>query len=545
MSAPDNCDLIIIGGGPAGAAAGIQARLLGLRACILEADRFPRHHVGESLIYLWPVFERLGIAEEMDGTFLHKYGSTRVWGCDMTPRSSDFEYRAQAGQRPYSLQVERSLFDSMLLNRAARLGVDVRQGCRVRNVLWDGERAVGVQYSEPDGSVLEAHAPFIVDATGRAGLIARQRRLRATDPFYPDLSVYGYFTDVQELPDAPSGGLSVEAVPWGWFWFIPLHTGEVSIGIVCDPSTRAQLRAAGVTAFFREALAQTRMVGGLLAKARLVRGPFATASSGYRSSTYSGPGWVLAGDAAMFIDPMWATGVANALSDGRLAATVVHGVLSGHVAEPDALSFFDREVSERAEHLHAVVKFVYAANHLYDEFPFWERRHRLAGPPPSPTLIRRVARDPSAAYFFEVFGGMGVDEGILTVMEAELRKSRTALPDPASWIPRPADGVTITRAVGIDAGRAMLVRGLELNSPTERYFTGSPAVAAAFEAVDGHRTVQEIVSQTLLGAPADEKFALYLDLTAAFVYAGTHELLAVTRDSPARGLHPQVPEGFR
>ncbi len=160
-------DVIIVGGGPAGAATAIVARTHGARALVLEAATFPRHHVGESLVNLWHTFALLGVAEEMDATFQHKRGSTRIWGRDLAPHSTDFGYLRSA--RPYSLQVERALFDLILLRRAEALGAIVRQGYRVNDILWEGDRAAGVRYRGPDGRTHEARAMLVVDASGRTG----------------------------------------------------------------------------------------------------------------------------------------------------------------------------------------------------------------------------------------------------------------------------------------------------------------------------------------------------------------------------------------
>src|SRR3954447_25814322 len=175
-------DVIVAGGGPAGSAPAIRARQLGYRALVLEAETFPRHHVGESLIYLWSIFEGLGVADEMDATFQHKKGSVRIWGTEDTPRPTEFGSRTSLGRRHYSLQVERSLFDLLLSRQATSVGAEVRHGHRVTEVLWEGERAYGVRYRGPGVAQREAHAPFVVDATGRAALIARTRGLQVLDP---------------------------------------------------------------------------------------------------------------------------------------------------------------------------------------------------------------------------------------------------------------------------------------------------------------------------------------------------------------------------
>jgi halogenation protein CepH len=526
----ESWDVVVIGGGPAGAATAISAQKRGRRALVLEADTFPRHHVGESLVSLWPVFETLGVADEMDATFQHKRGSCRIWGRDPIIKWTDFESRV--GSRDYSLQVERSLFDSILLRRAADAGATVREGQRVGAVLWDGGRAVGVRYRAPNGDDREARAPFVVDASGRSSVIARQLRLHTVDPFYPDLSVYGYVKDARRFEGAHAGNLFIEAVPRGWFWFIPLHTGLVSVGLVCDRSTRRRLQERGLTRFFEEAVASSAMTRRLLEPSTLVWGPTATASHGYSSARYAGPGWLVTGDAGAFVDPMWATGVANALVDGTLAGAVVEAVLSGRSREGDACSFYDRELAGRADRILTLVKFVYRSNRLHADQPFWSRRHRaLEGEQLQVgQIMRRFARDPSVQYFRTAFGGMGVDSNTLAPLDEEIgridqqeRSVGQLLQDLDGWVPRLRSTVTLRRGLGLHADR--IVHGLEVDNDGVTEFTGDPFTAAALEGIDGRRTARELIDAVVDTAPAGEALLTRFRLMATFLVAHRHGIL--------------------
>ena len=505
-----DCDAVIIGGGPAGAAAAIALQAHGCRTLVLEAARFPRHHVGESLVSLWPVFDQLGVADEMDASFQHKRGSCRIWGHGQELQWTEFD--SLAGGREYSLQVERSRFDAMLLARAAAVGADVRQGHRVRGVLWSGARAVGVRYASDDGATGEIRARWVVDASGRSGLIARERALRAVDPFYPDLSVYAYVQDARRFTGPHAGNLLIEAVPWGWFWFIPLHTGEVSVGLVCDRSSRARTRARGLDGFFRDALATSTLVGAMVSAGRLARGPIATTSHGYSSTRYAGPGWLLTGDAGSFVDPMWATGVANALTDGLLAAGVVEAVGDGRVAEADAVAHYDAQLAQRTDRTLALVRFVYGSNQLHGDEPFWRARR----PPPidvataSPAgILRSLSSDPSARYFRNAFRGMGHGADTLAPLDETLERwdHRDAAIggltlDLTAWAPRFRPAVTTRRSLGFE--RYRLTPGLVLDNAGVEHFTSDAAMAAAFEAVDGRRTAREIVDAAADAAPAGQ-----------------------------------------
>lgn len=515
----------MVGGGPAGSAAAIIARTFGLDVLVLEAARFPRQHVGESLVSLWSVFDRLGVAEKMDATFQHKRGSCRVWGRERDLKWTDFE--TFSGQRNYSLQVERSLFDLILLERAEALGATVCQQHPVEKVLWEDERAVGVRYRTPAGNKQEARASWIIDASGRRGMIARRLGLRKVDPFYPDLSVYGYFRNTRRFEGEHNGNLLIEAVPWGWLWFIPLRSGEVSVGLVCDQSSRPALRSQGPASYLQSSIEQSQVVAELLADAALETGPITTASYGYESTQYAGPGWLLAGDAGSFVDPMWATGVAHAIADGIVAATVAEAVRSGRVSEADALDYYHDEHGDRINFNLALVKFVYQANSVHGEHPFWQRRFKasLADGPPVSYIMRRLSRDPSILYFRNAFRGMGLEPGTLSPLESQLerlghreRLVGSFFADAGSWVPAVRESVRLYSSLGIDSDQR-LHKGVAINNDGIIEFTADPFATAALQAVDGRRTAGEVVQHVAATAPTGKRLTTRLQLIATLVDA--------------------------
>ena len=530
-------DLIIIGGGPAGAATAIAAQHLDCRTLLLESKHFPREHVGESTVYLWPMLDYLGVADRMEATFQHKYGSTRIWGQDATPHSSDFSYFSQDGTRPYSLQVERAQFDAILLERAQDAGATVLQGHHVTEVLWEGERAVGVRYRAPDRTAHEVHAPFVIDASGRACMIGRSRGLTQIDPFYPDLSVFAYVRNAR-LPDGDrAGDLLIEAVPWGWFWFIPLHTGEVSVGLVCDRSSRAILQQSGLRSFFEQAVAQATAVRRMLADVTIARGPFATTSSGYTSTSYAGRGWLSVGDAAQFVDPMWATGVANALNDGLLAAAVVEAVQKGRLSEEDALSYYQQVAAGRAEYLHAVVKFVYGANQLFGEHPFWQARHaQLSQRPLSLEILRKGGMDAFGGYFKAAFEGMGVQGEIIQALSEGVQR-RQRLRQPASelpanllsWVPTVNPALTFRRGIIFTPEDGRLTEGLEIENAGDVRFISQSRMIDALKRIDGRRTVEEVIGDVLLTVASEDRPSARLGLLLGMTGAHQEGILQAAR----------------
>ena len=193
-------DVVVIGGGPGGSTTATMLARQGADVLLLEREHFPREHVGESLLPASiPVLEELGVlpAVEQAG-FLRKWGATMVWGRDSTPWSWYFK---ETNQRyPHSYQVWRPQFDQLLLENSRSNGVDVREGHRVVEVLFDGDKATGVRYRSENGALSTVHAEMVVDASVQGGLLARKLDLRRWDPFFQNLAVYGYFTGAQRLP---------------------------------------------------------------------------------------------------------------------------------------------------------------------------------------------------------------------------------------------------------------------------------------------------------------------------------------------------------
>ena len=505
-------DLLVIGAGPAGCAAAITARQRGLATVVLEAERFPRHHVGESLVRLWTVFDVLGVLDQMEQTFQHKYGSGRIWGASPVPQWTSFD---SGDARPFSLQVRRSRFDAILAERATALGADVRFGWRAIEPLHEGSRLVGVLARDADGTPHELYARFTIDASGRSGFLAKHRHLRRADKFYPDLSVFAYLRGAGRFPGSHAGSLFIETVPWGWLWFIPLRDGEVSVGLVCDRDSRPALRQLGLAKFFQAAVASSEAIAWLLRDASVARPATAIASGGYSAASYGGEGWLLAGDAGSFVDPMWATAVANSMRDGIRAASAVHGAISGAVTDEEAVAFHDRYSREQDQALHEIVRYVYGLNTLHREAPFWQARHaRLAASPDElrGRGLRWLAKDPAVRYFRAAFVGMGVTDQAVAELDAatgdlgqrQQEADALARRPLADWVPRWAPGWAPTDGIGLDAA-GVLRRGLEFGPGDQRLFCGDPLIASTLRLLDGTRDVSAALdaAAALTGGRAD------------------------------------------
>ncbi len=278
---------------------------------LYERETFPRAHVGESLLpATLAILDDIGVlpAIEAEG-FVRKAGATMSWGRNDAPWSW---YFAETNRRyPHSYQVWRPRFDQILLEHSARCGVHVHQGIAVKSVHEDGVRLA-------DGKHVDA--ALVVDATGQNALVANARGMKEWDPFFRNLAVYGYYAGGAHLDPPDDGNIFIEAYAHGWLWKIPLTGGVSSVGAVVDRDFgAAAIREAGLEGFFRDQVAMASRSAALLREAELREGPFAVRDWSYRASAMTGPGFVLVGDAACFIDPLFSTGVHLAVTGAHIS----------------------------------------------------------------------------------------------------------------------------------------------------------------------------------------------------------------------------------
>ena len=441
-SPPESCDVVVIGGGPGGAATATLLADHGLQVILLERATFPREHVGESLLPASiPVLEQLGVMPQIEAAgFVTKRGATLVWGQEPDPWS--WYFADDPGQRPTSFQVVRSQFDKILLDNARAHGVDVRENHQVLEADFDGERATGVRYLH-DGAAGAITARFTVDASGQAAILSRKLKLQQWDNFFRNLAVYGYYRDAAHLDPPNDGNIFIESYQHGWLWKIPLHTGVTSVGAVVDKDVgQAGLREHGARGFLEAQIAQAPHTRALLASATLAAEPAVERDWSYTSSSFAGDGYVLVGDAACFLDPLFSSGVHLALGGATLAATYVRTALANPASRAQAAQAYQSLYDKQYQYFRLTAQLFYGTNRSADSY-FWEARRILGDDAETPraAFVKVVGGQAPQGYERAVIERGVVPAGLLDEvrrMEAwiQQRKDSTAalLRDPAALL---------------------------------------------------------------------------------------------------------------
>ena len=530
-------DVVVIGGGPGGSTTATMLARKGWQVLLFEREAFPREHVGESLLPAsLPVLEELGVLPAVQAAgFLPKQGATMVWGRDRTPWS--WYFRETNPQYPHAYQVWRPHFDHLLLDNSRANGVDVREGHQVIDVMFDVGRATGVRYTASGRTSGVAQARFVVDASGQGALLGRKLQVRQWDPFFQNLAVYGYFTGAQRLPEPDATNIFIESYAHGWFWHIPLHTGWMSVGAVVDSETGQEgLSRSGPDGFLREQIAQAPATSRMLQQAELISGPFVTKDWSYVSDEVVGDGYILVGDAACFVDPLFSAGVHLALTAGVLAAAYVTTALQDPSMREAAGQVYKEMYYKEYDHFRAMAQLFYASNRTVDSY-FWEARRLLGAPEalsPRHAFIRGVAGQPPRGYERVVLDqGHAPDAFVdsLRLVESERvergQRWEQGLTRLYEAVPQLAADVHVQRKPVIAAGEFVWGDVL-INASYPEGLPCSRLVAILVSRINGQLSVAELLAQLCEGSEAtqSEKIVASVLATLRILYVdGTVEAL--------------------
>ena len=340
----DQCDVLIIGGGPAGSTAATLLARRNYRVVLVEKAHHPRFHIGESLLPAnLPLLEKLGVADEVRAIGMVK------WAAEFMSPWHEHKQVFQFGDAmdksmPYAYQVERAAFDEILIRNAARSGAGVIEGCRVTDVqfLPDAEGALVTTRSD-DGIAKTWKTRFVLDASGRDTFLGKQFDVKERNDAHNSTALYAHFRNVQRNEGRDEGNITIFWFDHGWFWFIPLASGNTSIGAVTWPYY-LKTRKKPLREFLLDTIAMCPKLAERLEGAELASEPEATGNYSYTCSRTHGANYLLLGDAYTFIDPVFSSGVMLAMNSAFEGADAVDCCLSRPGEAPAALRRFDRSM---------------------------------------------------------------------------------------------------------------------------------------------------------------------------------------------------------
>ncbi|MGH3679784.1 MAG: NAD(P)/FAD-dependent oxidoreductase [Natronosporangium sp.] len=327
---PERCDAVVIGAGPGGSTCARELARQGLSVILLERTGFPRFHVGESMIpYMAGLLDRLGLLDTVA-----EVDYPRKVGAEFTSDTGAFRrvsFKNQgSGRRHETFQVERAHFDDLLLSCARQAGVVVRHGARVDEVVVESGRVVGVRYRS-EGERSEIRSRFVIDASGRAGIVVRQFGLRRTIDKLRMVAVYRHFGNLDERCNPGwEGDIQIGNHPEGWVWAIPIWRDTMSVGTVMP---RHVFRTRASQELFDDHRHRIPRIVARMRGTSPVGELRVETDYCYFSDQVAGPGWFAVGDAGCFVDPIFSGGVYLAMATGNRAAEVVTDLVRSGASE--------------------------------------------------------------------------------------------------------------------------------------------------------------------------------------------------------------------
>ncbi len=366
MVSVEKYDAIVIGGGPAGSTFATLLAMRNRKVLLLEKEKFPRYHIGESLVTgVIPILEEIDVFDKVQAHgFLKKYGVTLVWGKHPEPWNFTFSESGPAGRKyGHTYQVVRSEFDNLLLRNAEIKGVDVREEHQVVDVLLESGRCIGIKYRNSQGEEQKVYSSYTIDASGQGAYLGNYFNLLEYDSELKNIATWAYFKDVEQYEGQLAGNILTEHIPDGWIWVIPLHNGLTSIGWVTPSEKYKQLLDSSIDSTYMRVLNSSVETRRRLHKAeRYSKKVYTTRDWSYQCKKFYGSGFLLTGDAAGFVDPLFSTGIFLALNSASLGAKLLNEALEHPEKEETYLARYELAYRKFFSAISSFVHYFYDAS---------------------------------------------------------------------------------------------------------------------------------------------------------------------------------------
>jgi flavin-dependent dehydrogenase len=364
-------DVLIIGAGPAGASTAAILAEHGHKVLIVEKAKFPRYHVGESLIpFTFGPLERLGMISKMRGShFVKKYSVSFVQPDGRRSQPFYFHTRYDKETVAQTWQVMRSEFDQMLLDNAREKGAEVMEETTVIQLLKnDSGRVIGVEVKTKDGQVKHLHAALVVDASGKEAFASNRQGWRIGDPYLNKVAIWTYYKGSKRAEGMDEGGTTIAFVPEkGWFWHIPMHSDMVSVGIVAEGKYLTRGGIKDMKEMFYREIGENQWIQEHLSTGTCT-GEFWITSEYSRHSKYgASPGLLLVGDAFAFLDPVFSSGVMLAIKSGVMAADAIHEAFVAQDMSPERFAAYGQNIRQGIENMRKLIYAFYDPNFSFKD----------------------------------------------------------------------------------------------------------------------------------------------------------------------------------
>jgi len=358
MKTKSHYDVLILGAGPAGSATSALLAEKGHRVLVLEREKFPRYHIGESLLpFTYQPLERLGLIGKMKkSAFVKKYSVQFVSPSGRASLPFYFFNRYDRDSIAQTWQVLRSEFDQMLMENAREKGAQVREETTVKELLWEGRRVAGARAQSKNGETTEYRADITLDCTGKEAFSAVRNHWRIADPYLNKIAVWTYYKGAKRDAGVDEGATTVAYVPEkGWFWYIPQHNDMISVGVVAEGKYLTRGGIKSPEEIFNREILENQWIKQHLACGQPTGKYFLTSEYTHHAKHCATYGLLLVGDAFAFLDPVFSSGVMLALKSGVLAADAVHAAIVERDFSPERFSDYATFLRQGVENMRKLV----------------------------------------------------------------------------------------------------------------------------------------------------------------------------------------------